>query len=596
MTKTILLLSLLFFHLLSTGLSYAATGTSADNDRPSYTPTVDSLLTLIDVTSGPELLKQYPRLHKALYQVNDPDVHLFYSQRFIEEAQAAKNRKSEARAWVLKIEAMYNYRMPDSMLLPESLKALDFLQDVPGEEVHYFFTASVVGDIYMLQGNYEEALRAAERFYAEAIKKNNTSGIVASLQSMGKAYGELRLPDKAEHAFRESIAAANEGTDSGMKGESYSHLVDMLNDQKRYEEALTVSHEFNAFLQRIDACNGDLENLCFLNYLGYAASYSQLGQYAKAWEYLSRAKEIPVADTTLGIYLVESEKYTLHIEEGRYAEAEQSLDKMDQILDEDASSYEANNRLILARAELYYRWTKYDKAAHAYKDYVTARDSLQRVEIATSLNALRTQYEVDKLEMQKDQQRRTHRTTLLWLSLALLLLCVIIGIVISNTRRLRAKNRSLLDRLREQDKLEEEYEKIRSELARKGICTISGDEGDRDAGELYFRLKELMEDPTVFTDPKINRKVIAEKLNTNEKYVYETIHSCYNMNVSDYITSLRLNHARKLLADPSSGHHNIQTIAFEAGFNSRSTFYRLFKEQYGMTPTEFRELSTKKIR
>lgn len=559
------------------------------NNSPTYTPTVDSILNVIKTATGTELLKQYPRLHKALYEVNDIDIHLKYNKEFAEAARTAKDKKMEAISHVLKVEAMYNYRVADSILLAESLKALDFMQDVEGAEVHYFYTASVIGDIYMLQGNYEEALRYAEKFYEEAKKKKNSSGLVASLQSMGKAYQELGILDKAEESFRESIAAAHEWEDRGMKGESYSFLVDMLNGQKRYNEALKVSKEFEVFLEQIDAYNGELKNLCFLNYLGYAASYTKLRQLKLAGEYISKAEKFPVANTDLGMYSVENERFVLLLEEGKYAEAEQSLDKIESVLEDGASYTKAISKIKENRADLYFRWEKYDKAAHAYKDYIVGKDSLQRVEMATKLHTIRTQYEVDKLEMQKEQQRQTFRTTVIWFSVALILLCIIISVVVLNARRLKSKNLSLLDRIKEQDKLEEENEKMRSELAHKETSTVSEDEEKGKLGELYLRLTELMKDPNIFTDPYINRKIIADKLDTNEKYIFDTIREYYGVSISDYINNLRLNYARNLLALPSEK-HTIDAIASDAGFNSRSVFYRLFKEHYGMTPVEFRRL------
>jgi len=587
MRKILLVLTIITVLVFSVNLCYA----QSDNNEAQikYTSTVDSLLNLIKNASGQELLKLYPRLHKALYEVGDIDVHLKFNRDFAAAAKAAKDKKMEAISHVLKVEALYNYRMPDSLMLTESLKALAFMKDVPGAEVHYFFTASVVGDIYMLRGDYEEALKAAEEFYAQAKKMSNTSGLVASLQTMGKAYEELGFPDKAEASFRESIAVADERTDSGMKGESYSYLVDMLNAQKRYDAALEVNREFELYLEKIDAYNGELKNLCFLNYLGYAASYVKLGKYNLAQEYISKAEKIPVAQTTLGTYSVESERFNLLFEQGIYAEAEQSLDILEKILEDDASSFQASLKLKEARADLYSRWGKYDKAANAYKEYIAGKDSLQRVELVTKLHSLRTQYEVDKLEMQKVQQQRIFRNTLIWLSVALALLCVIIAVTTLNVRRLRAKNRSLLERIQEQDRLEEKNELMRSELARKEISAAPADEENGKLGELYLKLGELMKNPAIFTDPNTNRKTIAEKLGTNEKYVFDTIREYYDMSISDYISNLRLNYARNLLAHPSE-QRTIEDVAIRAGFNSRSTFYRLFKEHYGMTPTEFREL------
>lgn len=591
MNKYIYALSIIISLLFCSNTLHSKTDTSTNKPNPKYTPRVDSLLNLINTTTGAELLKQYPRLHKALYEVNDIDVHLKYNQEFAEAAKAAKDKKMEAISHVLKIEALYNYRMPDSIMLKESLKALDFMRDVPGAEVHYFYTAATVSDIYMLEGNYEKALEFAKQFYNEAKEKKNSSGLVASLQTMGKAYEELGVLDKAEASFRESIVVANEKTDHGMKGESYSYLVDMLNGQKRYKDALKVNKEFEAYLIRIDAYNGELKNLCFLSDLGYTASYAQLRQYKLAWEYLSKAEKYPVASTSMGMYSVENERFRLLLEEGRYAEAELSANRLDKILDNDASYFKASLKMKEARADLYFRWGKFAKSADAYKDYIAKTDSVQRVEITTRLNSLRTQYEVDKLEIQKQQQERTFTNTLMWLSVALVLLCIIIAVIVVNARRLRAKNRSLLDRIKEQDELEEKYDRMRSDLAHNAIAVSPENEKEDNFGLLYVKLKELMNDQTVFTDPSINRKTIAEMLGTNEKYIFDVVKEFYGTNISDYINKLRLNYARNQLALPHDT-RTIDTIALDAGFNSRSVFYRLFKEHYGMTPVEFRRLVT----
>lgn len=573
-------------------LLHASVHSSGQSDTVVYTPAVDSLLHRIKTSSGIEMLKQYPRLHKALYEVDDVDIHLRFNREFAEAAKAAGDKKMEAIAAVLKVEAMYNYRVADSILLSESLKALDLIKDVPGAEVHYFYTASVIGDIYMLQGNYEEALKAAGMFYEEAKKMKNNSGMVASLQSMGKAYQELEMPDKAEASFRESIAIADEKKEHGMKGEGYSYLVDMLNGQKRYEDALQVNKEFELYLERIDAYNGELKNLCFLNYLGYAASYTCLGQYKQAWEYIAKAEGFAVARTSLGMYSVEKERSALLIEEGRYVEAEESLNRIESTLGNDASYYKAASELKEMRADLYFRWGKFDKAASAYKELIIRKDSLQRVEMATKLNTLRTQYEVDKLEMQKEQQRHTFRNTLLWLSVALVLLCAIIVLVALNARRLRAKNRALLERIRGQERMEQESDRVRAELARHDAASEgAADEEMACEGNLYFRLKELMKDPAVFTDPDASRKSIAQKLHTNEKYVFDTVRKYYGMSISEYVYSLRLNYARELLSLPPE-EYTVERVATEAGFKNRVTFHRMFKERHGMTPNEFRRLVT----
>ncbi len=57
---------------------------------------------------------------------------------------------------------------------------------------------------------------------------------------------------------------------------------------------------------------------------------------------------------------------------------------------------------------------------------------------------------------------------------------------------------------------------------------------------------------------------------------------------TDYLLSLRLQLAWRRLADPRFAQRAVSEIAFSSGFNNLSWFYRAFKQQFGMTPTEAR--------
>ena len=55
-----------------------------------------------------------------------------------------------------------------------------------------------------------------------------------------------------------------------------------------------------------------------------------------------------------------------------------------------------------------------------------------------------------------------------------------------------------------------------------------------------------------------------------------------------FLTRTRLARAHTMLCDPASRHLGTAEIGFAAGFGEVSTFYRRFRERYGMTPGELR--------
>ncbi|MFK5982347.1 MAG: helix-turn-helix domain-containing protein [Flavobacteriaceae bacterium] len=73
------------------------------------------------------------------------------------------------------------------------------------------------------------------------------------------------------------------------------------------------------------------------------------------------------------------------------------------------------------------------------------------------------------------------------------------------------------------------------------------------------------------------------------KRISRAINNQVNMNFNKYINCFRINEAKKmLLNDKLYDKLSIEGISKEAGFNSRSAFYKTFKKSTGTTPTDYR--------
>ena len=60
--------------------------------------------------------------------------------------------------------------------------------------------------------------------------------------------------------------------------------------------------------------------------------------------------------------------------------------------------------------------------------------------------------------------------------------------------------------------------------------------------------------------------------------------------ISDYIWERRLEVAAKRLADPACAHLSIGVLAYGCGFSSQAHFARRFKDRYGISPREHRQV------
>ncbi|NUP82905.1 MAG: helix-turn-helix domain-containing protein [Nonomuraea sp.] len=87
-----------------------------------------------------------------------------------------------------------------------------------------------------------------------------------------------------------------------------------------------------------------------------------------------------------------------------------------------------------------------------------------------------------------------------------------------------------------------------------------------------------------YTD-RLTVEEIAEAAGVHPTYAALAFKRALGMPVWQYVTRLRVAHARRLLLVTDWG---VDRVAHESGFQTRSSFYRAFGESTGLTPTRFR--------
>ena len=110
--------------------------------------------------------------------------------------------------------------------------------------------------------------------------------------------------------------------------------------------------------------------------------------------------------------------------------------------------------------------------------------------------------------------------------------------------------------------------------------------------QLFRRICDLMDSSDrIYTDADLDRSRLAQLLGTNEHYVTDAITACTNgKSVNAFLNEYRLRYATHLLATTKDA---ISLIAELSGF-SRSSFFRVFSDVYGMSPSDYRKVVSKK--
>jgi len=106
---------------------------------------------------------------------------------------------------------------------------------------------------------------------------------------------------------------------------------------------------------------------------------------------------------------------------------------------------------------------------------------------------------------------------------------------------------------------------------------------------LEAQLNQYMVIEKAFLSENLRLSDVAKKMDLSTNDLSYFINQTYQKNFYKYVNDFRIAHACKLLKDESYRKYTIVAIGFESGFNSKSTFNQVFKEQTNLTPSAYRK-------
>ncbi|PWJ42674.1 helix-turn-helix domain-containing protein [Sediminitomix flava] len=91
----------------------------------------------------------------------------------------------------------------------------------------------------------------------------------------------------------------------------------------------------------------------------------------------------------------------------------------------------------------------------------------------------------------------------------------------------------------------------------------------------------------MFLAPDMTLEKMANQLNVSKHTLSQFLNENMDKSFSNYVNELRVEKAKERLL--TINNYTIEGIAYECGFNSKSTFYTAFKKVVGLTPAQFRK-------
>ncbi|MDF9831602.1 helix-turn-helix domain-containing protein [Parabacteroides sp. PF5-6] len=538
-----------------------------------------------------EIKRLFALIEEHFYTCPDQGIQYVYEL----EAEAGRQGDAHWQAYAKAKRVEYYYPMFDhDSIFAAARDAEEFARR--HKEYHYLFLVQqTLIQRYTNEGRFALGLDKARTMLGESRTLGSQEDHARAVAAMANLYKHLGRYAEAIEGHRESLrllAAAGKGPEEPLALENYREVAMACLCLHQYDQALLYADSMRIAIARMEAdgISDDSESLFIAEYLTTEAHTAQgdLDSAALALVRMDRLYSPGYPQSFLFLQLQARANFLRA--KGEYAGAYAANEELLALADRLKITKEIP-QLLRDKAGIL---RLLGRTAEALPFLEEAFDRQKANDTAThnrQLDELHTLYHVDQIETRarEDALRlRFSRKLALALGLILALSLVILCLIVWQVRRIRAKNQGLVRRIRQQERLMTELEACQAEIRRLRVQLAAHEPEPPidEAGALYARLRQLMADSQPYTDPAFNWKGLVALLDSNERALRNALKTHLDLTVSEYLTLLRLDHAQRLLTDTD---YTIEAIGADSGFGSRNTFYRLFREYYGLTPYEFRK-------
>ncbi len=277
--------------------------------------------------------------------------------------------------------------------------------------------------------------------------------------------------------------------------------------------------------------------------------------------------------------------------EGLYLSMTGRYDEAVRLFDETDSMMRSNGEPVIdlyVKTLLNYKYDALQKAGRT-AEVLALSDRIRQLTDSIHLQERKIDVEQQQEIRQKEAEIASRRQSLIIhriILVAVVLICLLIAYLLWRSHQynkvLLEKNRRLLAEI-EQREREEQQAIVQLKAEPQENLTANQ--------QLFCRICDLMEAPDhIYTDTDLDRSRLAQLLGTNEHYVTDAISTCTDgKSVNGFLNEFRLRYAARLLATTKD---SVALIAELSGF-SRSSFFRVFSDAYGMSPSDYRRAARK---
>ena len=109
----------------------------------------------------------------------------------------------------------------------------------------------------------------------------------------------------------------------------------------------------------------------------------------------------------------------------------------------------------------------------------------------------------------------------------------------------------------------------------------------RDMASIYKSLERMMQTQKLYLQPTLSLKDLSEESNIPQHHITQTLNEYASENFYDFINAYRIETFKEKLQHGEAENFSLLGIALDCGFNSKSSFNRIFKKSTSLSPSEY---------
>lgn len=422
--------------------------------------------------------------------------------------------------------------------------------------------------------------------YFEAVK--DTSSQIATLNNLAQINEALYNFKLALDLFKQAESLAIKSGDLERELLVLSSLGVYFKNSEDFENATNYYLRAIELSESIDDLSAYAQNNFNLGNI-----YYEQGQFSLASDRYDIAyKIVQKLNYKYPLALIGIMRGTLLMDLNALSSAEAYLLEAEQIMS-DVEDLETTIFLDEKLSLLYEKKKDYERALSYSKAVVENQQVVFEQGSLDSLNKQLINYQLKQAELLSENQRiETKRSQQNNILFSILIFVFGVGFVI--TSFMNQQKKTLIEKLFANAKSEftkpleslDQEENVPTDFISLDIFKVelskTKQSGNRQ--ELFYELFDIVVKKELFKSPDLGLNQLAKKVKSNTAYVSEAINTNLDMGFNAFINRIRTKKAQYLLLNTEM---IIDDVMEECGYRNRSTFYRAFQNETGLTPGEY---------